>query len=134
MSKFRAGKGGRTTVSSTTMTNSEWSCTHQGDNLDTTNFESNGFQEGIIGIQRLDWSVKATWNAAQNPMDDPPGLYPRDDGSSMYLYTNRTDAKSFSMPLFRCVSSTIRATATAKVEFDSSGSSQGGFSIPAGSV
>ena len=83
MAKFRAGKTSRASVGATNLNLAEWSASYSAADLDTTNFEDGGYTTGLIGPYNLDWSLKGSWDAGQNPQDDPPGLYPRDDGSSV---------------------------------------------------
>lgn len=134
MAKFRAGKNSRAQVSSNDLTRNSYSVTYRGGDIDTTNFESEGYEEGIIGPIGADWNLDGHWNAGVNPFDDPPGLYPRNDGDEMYIWSNRTDDKYFNFPVFRCLSSTMRSTASGGVEISASGKNQGAFTIPSGSV
>lgn len=134
MAKFRAGKNSRASCDGTVLNMNEYSWTHHGDPLDVTNFESNGLYEGIIGIQSLDWTLRGDWDAAKNPFDDPPGLYPREDGESLVMYTNKTDGKAASMTAYLCSDSTVNSTATGKVGYNAAGKSNGSFSVPTGSV
>lgn len=132
--KFRSGKTGRTTVNAQTIKNNEWDVTYRGADLDTTNFESNGYEEGLTGLIGADWTIKGDWDAGVNPYDNPPGLYPRDDGVNMVLYPKVADNKPFTFPLWRCDSTRVGVRTDGKVTFDASGKSQGSFSIPTGSV
>jgi len=129
---FRAGRNSRAQVNAQNMTTAQWSATFRGENLDTTNFESNGYEEGIIGIWGLDWSLSGSWNAAQNPNADPPGLFPTEEGSDMFLYVNVSDDTAYEMSTFRCTQGQASTTATGKVEFTASGMSQGSFTVPTG--
>lgn len=131
---FRAGKTGRTTIAAQNMVNHDWSVSYTGQKQDTTNFESNGKGEGVTGVLDANWSLAAAWNAAANPLDDPPGLYPRDDGSNMLLYTKVSDAKKWSFPSWICEQSSVKASARGLVTFEASGSNQGDFTAPSGSV
>lgn len=132
-SKFRSGKTGRTKVGSQTLTHKQWSTRYHGVRLGVENFESNGWNEGLIGFRGLDWTLGANWDATKNPLDDPPGLYPRDNGTSMQLYTSTSDDKSWSIPFWLCEESTISVDATGLVTFDAKGQSQGEVTPPTGS-
>lgn len=127
---FRAGKNSRAQVNAQNMTTANWSAAYRGENLDTTNFESNGYEEGIIGVLGLDWDLSGRWNASQNPNADPPGLFPTEEGSDMNLYVNVADDLSYDMPSFRCFNGTASTSATGAVDFKANGSSQGTFTIP----
>jgi len=134
VAKFRSGKTGRTTVGAATLSNLEWSTKHRGVMLDTSNFESNGFTDQILGLVGVDISLKANWNAAQSINIDPPGLYPRDDGSNMSLYTSTADNVKWNFPVFACESSDITASATGLVTYTSSCKSSNTFTTPNTSV
>lgn len=128
--RFRAGKDSAATVGGTLMAVEQWSSKYSGDKLPTNNFESNGLREGLIGFVGLAWSLKGSWDATENPLADPPGLFPRDDGANMTLTTNVTDGSHFSMPLWICSDSDVASTATGLVTFDANGESQGNFTVP----
>lgn len=134
MAKFRAGKRGRTTVGTQTLSNKEWSTTYRGIDLDTTNFENNGQTSQLTGPVGVDWSLRGDWDAALNPLDDPPGLYPRDDGVGMILYTNVTDNTPWQFAAFSVTNAKTTTSASGLVTFDADGKSQPGFIAPTGSV
>lgn len=127
---FRAGKNSSVSCNAQFLTQNMWSAVYNGADLDVTNFESNGYDEGILGIIDLTWSLKGDWNAAQNPNANPPGLFPTDSGANLLLGVNASDVTFYDMPAFRCFSGTARTTATGKVEFESNGKSQGPFTVP----
>ena len=127
---FRAGKNSRAQVNAQNMTMASWDATYKGENLDTTNFESNGYSEGIIGVLELSWNLSGRWNASQNPNADPPGLFPTEEGSDMNLYVNVADDIAYEMPTFRCFEGKASTTATGAVDFQSNGMSQGTFTAP----
>ncbi len=106
----------------------EWDVTWKGTPLETTNFESNGKYTGLIGIVSADWSLKGKWDSSANPLSDPPGLYPRDDGRQMDLGTE--PGSSWSFPSWICGSSKISTKVSGTVDFEASGSSNGDFSPP----
>jgi hypothetical protein len=108
----------------------EWTVTGRGADLDTTNFESQGIEEGLIGIVGADWSIRGNWNPAQNPMADPPGLFPRDNGTDMSLITSIADADAYVFPFWRCLNSKITTSASGLVAFDADGKNQGPFNTP----
>lgn len=134
MAKFRSGKTSRAIVASQTLAVGEWSTDYNGAKLETTNFESNGKFTGLTGILSVSWSISGHWDAGANPLDDPPGLYPRDDGSNMQLFTKVADNVFWSFPTFLVETSTVKSTFDGLVEFDTSGSSNGDFAPPTGSV
>lgn len=133
MAKFRAGKNSRVQVNGTNMTSTRWSTTLRADDLDTTNFENVSInlqgaqavaESGLIGVQGLDWEIGTLWDAGQNPMSDPPGLYMRDDGANMKLFTNVADNKYWYLPTWRCFNSRSETTARGLVMFSASGKAQ----------
>lgn len=131
---FRSGKNSRAQcgTSPQNMTQANWTADYAGEDLDVTNFESNGYDEGICGVLSLAWSLSGRWNAAQNPFADPPGLFPTDEGDSLNLFVNVSDSTSYGMTQFRCKSSKVTTSAKGAVDFESSGMSQGSFTTPSG--
>jgi hypothetical protein len=138
MAVFRAGKGGRTRIQnaqgSTNLANQSWDITHSGDKLDTSNFEGNGKKSWLIGLESLSWRLGALFDANKNPEDDPPGLYVRDDGEGMQLFTNKTDNKYWNLPSWICDSSHMSVTVAGLVMYDASGMAQNDFEKITGSV
>lgn len=132
--KFLAGKTGRTQVGNSILALQEWSTAYHADPLDTTNFESNGHQEELVGVDGVDFTVKGNWDSNANPLTDPPGLYPRDDGGaagaaiSLYL---KQGAQNWNFPLWCCTASDISVTTRGLVTFNSSLKSQGPYTKPA---
>lgn len=132
---FRAGKTGEAIVNGTTVAMESWTTNYQGNSIETTNFESNGCYQGVTGIRKLVWHITGQWDATTYPTEDPPGLYPRDDGENMVLTMSTLDsAGNWNMPEWICDSSSVTTTATGNIRFDSSGSNQGQFNQPSGQL
>lgn len=133
--KFRAAKNSRVKVNGTNLNKSVWDLTLKGDDLDTTTFESGGWEQGTIGINSIDFSYGANWDAGANNLDNPPGLYPRDDGPDHKFYENTTDNVFWDLPLVRILSAKNGAEVRGLVSFSTEGKMNGtGASLPTGSV
>jgi hypothetical protein len=135
--KQRAGKNSRVTIAATNLKLASWKATWRGDDIDTTNFESSGADQGTIGIIGTDWTVSGLWDAGVNFYDSPPGLYPRDDLGALKFYTNVTDNVYHSLATNRVISAENGAEVKQAVNFSASGKAQGcvmSGSIPMGSV
>lgn len=139
--KQRAGKTARVLVGGTALTYSSWDITFEGDDLETTNFESwntpaqQTYKEGILGpIECSSVRFGGDWDAGTNPFGSPPGLYPRDDLASVSMYESRLDATFWSFQYIRVRSANNSAKVGDKVLFDVSGKSQGPFTFPVASV
>src|ERR1700722_609509 len=126
----RSGKNSAVIVTATTLAMAKWTITNKGVDLDTTNFTSAGYQEGILGPIGLEWSLGGLWDAGTNPNADPPGLYPRDNLSALQLVVNVADATAYVMTFARVRSAVTGTTVTTAVAFDASGMNQGPFTIP----
>lgn len=133
---FRAGKGSRVQVESTNLTKSKWDIDYHGDDLDTTNFESLGFDQGTIGVIGIDFSFGGNWDAQANNLTDPPGLFPRDNLGTVNLYENQTDNIFWNLtPTNRILSSKNGAEVRGLVTFESNGKTNGsGFVLPTGNA
>lgn len=132
--KQRSAKGSRISVGNVNLNLAEWDATHRGDDLDTTNFESGGVEQGTIGIEVVEYDLKGDWDAGRNPFDSPPGLYPRDDLLTVRLYENVSDNCFWAFPTSRVISARNSAQIRGKVVFEASCKSNGTFTKPTGSV
>jgi hypothetical protein len=138
----RSGKNSRVTFGGplAALAHSKWQATWRGDDLDTTNFESGGKAEGILGIEDIGISFGGDWDARANPYENanagpsPPGLYPRDDLGNLYFWINKNDNTFWRFPVSRIRSAASGAEVRGKVTFEVSGFSQGGWFPPTGSV
>lgn len=132
--KARSGKGARVSAGGTTLRAAEFEAAQQADDLDTTNFECSGTEQGTIGVLSATWSIRGDWDASVNMFDNPPGLYPRDDLLNLYLYTNLVDNVYWYFATARVLSSRNSGQVRGKVTFEASGKNQGTFVSPTGSV
>lgn len=131
---FRSGKDARVQVDGANLNLGNWDYTHHADDLDNVNFESNGLDQGIIGVEGADANFDGFFDHGVNPADDPPGVYPRDDLPNVNLYTNVDDDLYCSLPLARCLSIKINTAVRDQVKFAATCKSQAEFSDPTGSV
>jgi hypothetical protein len=132
--KPRSAKGSRISIGGTALQKSGWEVTDQADDLDTTTFESGGVYQNTVGIEKADWSLRGLWDAGANAYDNPPGLYPRDNLSTLNFYENVSDNIFWSFPTATVLSSRNGAEVRQLVTFESAGTNNGSFSRPSGSV
>lgn len=132
----RAGKNSRWIVAGTTIRAKSWSVTWRGDDLDTTNMESQGEEQGTIGVNVREWQGAFDWDAQQNAYDSPPGLYPRDDLGLVKMYESVSDNVFWSIATNRVLSAANSAEVKGLVQFNASGKSNGpgAATAPTGSV
>lgn len=131
----RSGKGSRVTVEAVNMRVKQYQVDAKGDDLDTTNFESDGYDQGTTGILGCDWSIDGDWDAEINGFTDPPGLYPRPDLGAVALYTNLVDNIGWAFPANRVISSKNGSQVKGLVTFGATCKTQGsGFTTPSGSA
>jgi hypothetical protein len=145
----RAAKLSRVLVNTTPLTFASWEAVLNGDDLNTTNFESyytpttnsspNTFDEGILGVIGADLRFGGDWDAHFVPVGNPPGLYPRDDLTNLQFYTARVPGTqapeaAWAFGYARLRSATNGGTVKDKVTFQCSGKNQGYFAYPASSV
>lgn len=129
--EFRSGKNSRVIFEGVTLNKSKWDLELKGDDIDTTNFESEGIDQGVIGIVSVDWNIGGLWDSEADSLADPPGLYPRDDADSLLLYVNLADDLNWTLDNNRVLSSKNGAEIKQAVTFDTSGKLQGGpFYMP----
>lgn len=132
--QFRSGKNSRISVNGDILAHSDWNQNYNGDRLDTRNFESQGWNEGLIGFRVTEWGTKGLWNAVDNMYDDPPGLYPRDDGTNMVCTPSTSEVIIWTLTDWLCDRSNMSTSATGLVQVDASGTSQGQPTPPSGSI
>ena len=138
--KQRAGKNSRVQVVATNLRMANWKTTRKGDDLDTTNFESGGEEQGTIGVTVTEWTLGGDWDASVNAFDSPPGLYPRDDLGTVKFFENVTDNVGYTITANRVISAENGADVKQKVTFSANGKSQGTVggvpvtTLPTGSV
>jgi len=131
--KQRAGKGARLQIGGTNLNAKTANVTERGDDLDTTNFEAQGFETGTIGVQVCEQEIESDWDAGRNYYDNPPGIYPRDDLANVVIYENVNDGRFWSFPTSRVLSSRNIISVRPLVGFNWSGKSNGTYTRPTGS-
>lgn len=131
--KQRAGKNARIKVQGTPLNYGDYDCDDKADDLDETNFESGGLEQGTIGIEVVEYTAGGFFDAGAMPYDDPPGLFPRDNLPNMLVYPSVTDGTFWNFPLARVFTAKNSANVRAMVLFTWGGKSQGPFSRPTGS-
>lgn len=141
----RAGKLSRVLVNIVPLSYSSWTVGLASQDLSTVNFESfntagfNAFSGGQSFGEGLHASVEAAikfggdWDAGTNPLDNPPGLYVRDDLFGLALEVNRFDATAWNFDYSRIRSAENGTAVGGLVTFSCSGMSQGPFTAPTGS-
>lgn len=105
MATYHAGKKGRIEVAGSRLALQEFDATEQGDDIDATSFESNGFDAGLVGIKGCAINMKGLWDSAKNPRTDPPGITPRDDLANVVCTLSTVAQKKWTLPLARVLSS-----------------------------
>jgi hypothetical protein len=106
--------------------------TEQGEDIDTTNFEAQGYDTGIIGIQSMTFDVKSDFDLGLN-MYNVPGIYPRSDLPNFTAYENVIDGETWSAALCRILSSRNGMPIRGAVSFDFNGKSNGVYINAGGS-
>lgn len=131
----RSGKTAKVTVNGEAIVLQSYNVQQRGDDLDTVNFESEGYDEGILGIEGLDWNFRGDWNASRTPWTDPPGIYPRDDLAHLrfFLHTDGAQERWY-MRYARVRSANNGAEVRGKVTYEAGGKSQGVFLTPPNGV
>lgn len=131
----RSGKGARVQVEGGNLRMASYETTERTDDLDTTNFESGGYEQGTVGIIGLDWSVRGPWDASTNNFDDPPGFYARDNLGLTKIFPSVTDNTFWNIPESRVLSSSNSAEVKGLVQMAASCKANGqGWSQPTGSI
>ena len=130
----RSGINGRVSLDGTVANLAEWKVTTRSEFLDTSNHESNGYEEGIFGFRGADITLTGDWDAALNPFDDPPNLEDGQFIANTKLYISRTDDKYYNFAEIAIISADVTTPAKGKVSFSVTAKANGTFTVPSGSV
>jgi hypothetical protein len=136
----RAAKTSRVIVGADNLTFASWSANVTGEDFPTVNFESydaatdQTYDEGILGPLTCEIKFGGDWDAGDNPYDDPPGLFPRDDLAGVQFQESRLDGVGWDFPYIRVRSAENGAEIKGKVLFSVGGKNQGPFTFPSGSI
>lgn len=148
---FRSGKGGRITVvdenGTAKMKMAVYTVKETGNKLDTTNFEcftdefgstgsgdGRSFSQGLVGVETADCTVTGLWEFSQNPFDDPPGIFVRDDGPLQQMFLSRNDAQFYKFFETLITTCTVKVSVKGDVSFDYGFENQGPYIGPTGSA
>jgi hypothetical protein len=132
----RSGKGSRSSINGVNLRGTNFDVTRRADDIDTTNYECNGEEQGTVGVVGTDVNYEAYWDSQENPIDSgqAPGIYPRDNLPNVILYLNLTDAIAWNAALCRVLSSNTSAPVRGIVGFKSTMKSNGGCLLPTGNA
>lgn len=130
---FLSGKGSGALIEGTFVRKSDWDLDSSGDDIDTTTFESLGFDQGLVGIIAGPWTIKGGFDASINDFDDPPGFFPRDDMGAVKLYLSKSFNSFHSMPANRVLSAKTASTVKGMVTIDASCKTNGIYALASGS-
>lgn len=137
----RAAKTSRVQVSSTNLAFASWEANVTSADLVTVNFESYNagdnetYDEGLHGVLACAMRYGGMYDASANPFVNPPGLYVRDDLSSLSFVTSRTDGTAWSFPYSRIRGVTNSGAVDGLVLFNVTDSkNQGRFTAPGGGI
>lgn len=129
-----SGKKGKITLNGTTVKLKKWSVNPQSQDHDSTNFESEGFGEGLGGIREADVNFEGDWDSAQNPHDDPPNIMDGEVITDVRLYIDRDNSLFFDFDEIRIISVPVNQEVRGVCQISVSAKTNGEFSYPTGSV
>lgn len=114
--------------------NKGWSVDPSVEDLRTDNTADNGFSNRIAGINDLPWTIEHDWDADNNPMDDPPALYPGSVLTDLRLYLDQlaSGAIYFGMPKAIVLGTPVNAMIDAIVHITVNGANKGAYTKPLG--
>lgn len=121
-------------VNGTTVNATTWAVQSQTDWQDVTNFETQGYAEGVFGIRSASVQLELYWNAAQNPFDNPPSLKDNTILDSVILYINVTDISHYTFAKLAVVSCSLQTPTRGVVTYSVQCQSDGPWTEPTGSV
>ena len=140
----RAAKTSRVQIGSQNLAFASWETRVSGADLPTVNFESYNavdsetYGEGIMGVLSCDFSFGGAWDSGTPPLNNPPGLWPRDNLANARLYPVRAgvggeagDGQPWHFPYSRLRGATNSGSVEGLVLFNiTDAKSQGRFTRP----
>ncbi len=126
----RAGKYGKVMVGGQQLSVSKWSCKDMIGEGDVTQTTDLGKGSSLGLIERLEFSVEATWDSSASPYLNPPAITKGENGPGFQLYTNKDDANPlYTMPVTFIADVSVDAPVDGVVKYTITGKSQGGFVV-----
>lgn len=130
----RSAKNAKVRIGAATFTAKVWNVVNKSDKLDTTNFESGGYETSTFGIESAEVSIEADWDGAANPFDSPPALTPGASVSTVKLYLNDTTGPYWSFPTLNLFEANCTANVRETLKISIKGSGHGTFVRPTGAA
>lgn len=129
---YYAGKNGSVKLGSTSIPVKNWKVTHSIQELDTTTTGSNGFYEVQGGIEKLEGTFEAQWDANQTNSPFASGFNFKAGAllTNLKLYTNATDLNGFTVSSAFVKSNEVDLGVDAVVKYTVSFTSTGSYVLP----
>jgi hypothetical protein len=129
---YYTGKLGKVTVNATDINVQGWSVDPTVDEHDVTSTRTGGYGGVIAGIKRLKFTVTLNWDAAANPLDNPPNLGAGSVVSTIKLYLNDTTSPFWSIPSAVVTGTPMEVKVNDDVKITINCTADGTFSKPTG--
>jgi hypothetical protein len=129
---YFVGKDGKATVNGTDINVEGWSVSTAADRVDVTSTRTAGYRGIITGIKGLTFSLTLKWDAAANPLDNPPSLVPGTTLSTVRLYLNGTSSPYWSITSAKVLSVTNGSTVADATGLTVECEADGSFTAPTG--
>ncbi len=132
---YKAGKFGKVSVGvgsgAQEIAVTGWKCKHVSDDLDTTSTESQGFREYQDGLEHLELTIDAEWDATLHPGVAPLDIQTTKFFTNVELYVDRTGSAAYTIPLVKISDIETDLTVDAVVKWSCNGKSSGSYTVGA---
>ncbi len=127
---FLAGKSGKVTAAGGATVNvKSWKAKFVKDELDTTNTGSSGKREFQAGLQHIEFTIEAEWDASVNPFSATPFNVDSVDTLAISLFTDGAGTANLIMPTAFVSSVDIDAPVDGIIKYTITGKSSGSYTI-----
>jgi hypothetical protein len=129
---YFTGKLGKVTVNATDINVEGWSVEPTVDEHDVTSTRTSGYGAVIPGIKRLKFTLNLKWDAAANPLDNPPNLRAGGTITTVKLYLNDTTSPFWSIPTAIVTGTPMEVKVADDVKITINCTADGTFTAPTG--
>lgn len=129
---YTVGKLAKTTVNGTDINGDGWSVDPTAERQDVTSTRTGGYRGVITGIRGATFTMTLSWDAAANPMDNPPSLKAGTTLTNVKLYLNDVTSPFWSFPIAKVLGTPMETKVGDTLKLTVNCESDGPFVEPTG--
>lgn len=129
---YFVGKDGKATVAGVDVNVEGWSVDPTADEHDVTSTRTAGFGGVITGVKRCKGVLTMSFDAAANPLDNPPALAIGTTVTSVKLYLNGTSNPYWDLPIIKVTGNPMESKVADVTKITINWTADGTFTDPTG--